>query len=138
MRNRSLLKISALLIIFLVSSAGFYSCTYEKIEYNPCSSTVPDSVSFQSDVLPLFRTHCSTPGCHSGSNPEGNLNLEDSKAYIQLSQPGKGYINLTKPEFSILYTQMNSTSQPMPPTGKLDECKINLILKWIQQGAKNN
>ena len=138
MSNRPLLKISALLIIFFIGSAGFYSCTYDKAENKPCSLTVPDSVSFQSDVLPLFRIHCSTPGCHSGSNPEGNLSLEDSQAYIQLSQPGKGYVNLTKPELSILYTQMNSTTQPMPPTGKLDNCKIKLILKWIQQGAKNN
>lgn len=138
MSNRSLLKISVLLIIFFIGSAGFYSCTYDKAENKPCNTTIPDSVSFQSDILRLFRTHCSTSGCHSGSNPEGNLNLDDAQAYAQLSQPGKGYINLTKPEFSILYTQMNSSSQPMPPTGKLDDCKINLILKWIQQGAKNN
>ncbi|MBK7965547.1 MAG: hypothetical protein IPK10_09795 [Bacteroidetes bacterium] len=73
----------------------------------------------------LFLLHCSTSGCHSGSNPGGNLNLDDAQAFAQLSQPGKGYINLTKPEFSILYTQMNSVSQPMPPTGNWKNVKSN-------------
>ena len=34
---------------------------------------------------------------------------------------------------SIIYIKMNSASQPMPPSGQLDICKKDLILKCIQQ-----
>lgn len=124
-------------LFFLVCGITFYSCKYDVADALPCSNN-PHVVSFTSDVLPLLRTECSTAGCHSGSNPEGNLNLEDAVAYDELWKPGRGYINTSKPEFSLLYTQMISASQPMPPTGKLHDCKIHLILKWIEQGALRN
>jgi hypothetical protein len=124
-------------ITFLICSIIFYSCTYDIAEDLPCDN-IPESVSFSNDILPLVRSHCSTPGCHSGNDPGGNLNLEDSQAYNELWKPGRGYINTAKPNFSVLYSQMISVSQPMPPTGRLSACKTNLILRWIEQGAKNN
>lgn len=124
--------------LFIACGITFYSCKYDKAENQPCNGTTPDTVSFSADVLPIFRASCSISGCHTSASNAGHLNLEDSQAYTELSHQGSGYINLTTPTHSILYSQMNSSSQPMPPTGKLDDCKINLILKWIQQGAKNN
>lgn len=59
-------------------------------------------------------------------------------AYEQLSKEGTGYLNTDVPNHSILYTQLNSLSLPMPPEGKLDQCSIELILKWLEQGALNN
>jgi hypothetical protein len=97
-----------------------------------------DSVSFSTDIVPLFNTYCNISGCHSGSSPEGNFNLESSIAYMELMKPGTGYIDTVTPGFSVLYTQLISVSQPMPPTGKLDDCRIEMVLKWIEQGAKNN
>jgi len=131
-------QFKVMLLLILIGSITFFSCTYRKLNIEPCEGIIPDTVSFNADILPVFRSYCSTSGCHSGSQPEGNLNLEDSVAYSQLHTPGRGYINTTKPEISVLYTQMISTTQPMPPTGNLDDCRINLVLKWIEQGAINN
>ena len=102
----------------------------------PCN--LPDVVSYQNNIQPLFNAHCIDSGCHSGANPGGHLNLEASVSYAQLMKSGSGYIDTLKPEFSVLYSQMNSSSNPMPKTGKLDDCSIGLVLKWIQQKAKNN
>ena len=77
-------------------------------------------------------------GCHSGSNPKGNLNLENSESYEQLWRKKSGYIDTLNPSLSVLYASMNSSSNPMPPAGKLDNCTVELILRWIQQKAKNN
>jgi hypothetical protein len=33
---------------------------------------------------------------------------------------------------------MKSVNNPMPPNGALEKCKLDLILKWIEQGAQNN
>ncbi|HET6225086.1 MAG TPA: hypothetical protein VFF27_02330 [Bacteroidia bacterium] len=113
------------------------SCKYEKAEPLIACET-PSVVSFQKDIQPIFDAHCNTAGCHSGSNPEGNLNLEPSQSYAQLWKKGKGYIDTLNPKFSVFYASMNSTSNPMPPTGKLDACTLALVLKWIEQKAPNN
>jgi hypothetical protein len=116
------------------------SCTYDHEPINPqekvCS--FPDTVSFNKHILPIFNTSCNITGCHSGNQPTGNLNLEPSVAYSQLMKPGKGYIDTITPQYSLLYAQMNSVSNPMPKSGKLDQCTVNLVLKWVQQKAKNN
>ncbi|MCX6182964.1 MAG: hypothetical protein NT150_13665 [Bacteroidetes bacterium] len=113
------------------------ACTYEKIEpVKDCG--LPETVSFSKDVLPLLNANCSYAGCHSGVSPAGGLDLADSVAYKELLKPGSGYVDTLNPSFSILYAQMKSTSNPMPPSGKLDDCKLQLILKWLEQKAKNN
>lgn len=129
---------STLFILVLIAIVSFQSCTYDVLEKEPCTDVIPDSVSFSANILPLFRANCSLSGCHSGSIPAGSLNLEDSQAYTQLTQSGTDYINTATPKISLLYMQMTSVTEPMPPTGPLDECRINLVLKWIEQGAKNN
>lgn len=126
------------LVFLLYCGITFFSCTYKKENNDPCQSTVPDSVSFKRDLIPLFSGNCIASGCHSGGSPAGHLNLEPSLAYAQLSKSGSGYLNVANPTHSLLYSQLNSSSQPMPPTGKMEVCKINLVLKWIEQGAQNN
>jgi len=125
-------------IYFIAGIILLNSCTYTKLDNSPCNTFEMDTVSFNRDVIPLFNSYCNTSGCHSGSIPAGSLSLESSIAYSELMQPGKGYVDTLNPKFSVLYTQMISVSQPMPPTGNLDACKTEMILNWIQQGAKNN
>jgi len=119
---------------FLVFLVG---CTYEKIEpVKDCG--IPATVSFSKDVLPILNANCSYAGCHSGSSPAGGFDIADSVAYKELTHPGSGYVDTLNPTFSILYAEMKSTTTPMPPSGNLEDCKLQLILKWIEQKAKNN
>lgn len=115
----------------------FFSCTYEKVEPDTACVT-PDVVSFSKHIQPILDTHCNMAGCHRGNNPGGNLNLEASVSYAQLWKTKSGYIDTLNPKFSVLYASMNTSSNPMPPAGKLDKCAIDLVLQWIQQKAKNN
>ncbi len=75
---------------------------------------------------------------HSGALPTGNLNLEAGMSYAELHHPGSGYVDTLKPTFSVLYAQMISVTNPIPPTGKLDQCTLGLILGWMEQGANSN
>src|SRR5260221_13180407 len=96
-------------VFLLVMGIIFYSCTSDKKELlKPCEGSVPDTVSFKKDLIPLFHVNCSLSGCHSGGSPQGHLNLEDSLAYSELMKPGKGYIDTSNPTFSVLYSQMTS------------------------------
>ena len=125
------------LIFLFILAVLTDSCTYAHRETVPCA--LPDTVSFSRDIQPIFTTHCNEGvDCHSGSRPGGNLNLEPGKAYAELDDPGSGYLDTIKPRFSLLYAQMISVSMPMPPTGNLDDCTTDLVLKWMEQKAKNN
>lgn len=124
-------QVIAILFLF------FCACTYEKVTPRVLCTT-RDVVSFSKDIQPIFDAHCTTAGCHSGPNPKGNLDLEAVASYTQLWKKKSGYIDTLNPTFSVLYASMNSTSNPMPPIGKLDKCALQLVLKWIEQKAKNN
>lgn len=78
-----------LLVIFLLT-ISWASCTHEK---QAVDCNAPSIVSFQQHIQPIFNQHCATSGCHAGSNPSGNLNLESAVAYAQLTRKGKGYID---------------------------------------------
>ncbi|MEI8203039.1 MAG: hypothetical protein WCH34_08520 [Bacteroidota bacterium] len=77
--------------------------------------------TFSGAVLPTILNFCS--GCHSGSSPSGDINLE---TYSQIA----GATNL--------YSRITNTSSPMPPSGLMDACKITQIKKWIDAGKPNN
>lgn len=92
-------------------------------------------VSFQVDIIPILNTNCNmVSSCHSsgGEVPD----LSEANAYSQLLD--LGYVDTNSPESSKLYVLMNSSSNPMPPGGKLSSDKISNILAWIEQGAQNN
>lgn len=101
-------------------------------------------VSFQNDVQPILNTHCMQ--CHGIDKAaglvlltsyEGVMNSKVTKWKKPIVVPG----NLSE---SWLYLQ-TSTNQPhfrMPPDTlsmiPLNDKEIEIIAKWIQQGAKNN
>lgn len=103
-----------------------------------CVSTLPDTVSYATNVQPLFTQNCALSGCHSGSFPAGGLNLESGNSYTEITKKGSGYVDTLNPQFSVIISSMTSRTEPMPPTGNLSKCDIELIKKWMLQKAKNN
>ena len=129
------LKIIALLAILCF----FSECKHESVSPEIDLCNLPDTVSFSKNLLPLFTGSCALSGCHSGSNPQGGLTLEHDTAYKSLLRKGSGFVDITDPKSSLLYVRLNTASPTtMPATGKLNDCTIKIILKWITQGAKNN
>lgn len=127
---------------FLLIGASLIAtaCKYERFEpvNKNCATPLPEVVSFSKDIQPILNNNCNTANCHTGSAPEGNLNLDPAFAYNQITNPKNGYIDTLDPSSSLFYTQLISVNNPMPPSGKMDDCNIKMILKWIQQGVENN
>ena len=121
-------KLSNLFFGFWLLTFSFSSCTNED-----CKTSV--NLSFSSDIQPIFNDNCATSGCHNTASKEGGLDLSAGKSYAELNKSGSGYINISKPTSSVLYSEMRSD---MPPSGKLDDCTLEKIEKWMAQGAKNN
>lgn len=107
------------------------------------TSASSELVSYNFDIRPILSDKCFA--CHGpdANKQEGGLRLDIAdNAYQALrDNPGMHAIVPGKPELSAAYTRL-VTKDPaliMPPTASnltLSPNEINLIEKWIRQGAK--
>ena len=100
----------------------FGSC--EKVVY-PIPE-LPDSVSYTLDIQPIWDNNCVS--CHSGSR-DPDLRPENSYA----SLINGGYVDTDNPEESILIKKLYGSHD-----ARATETEKQLILLWIEEGAKNN
>ena len=122
------MKIFKLLLFIALAGLVLSSCEYEWIQ--PEKKPIPTEVSFSGDIMPIFDNGCNAGVCHgAGATPP---DLTEANAYNALLDGS--YVDINTPEASILYTTMKSGSMKTY-TNPGDE---DIILAWIQQGAKNN
>ncbi len=129
MQKKSIL--SATIFFILSICLCFTSCEWEQIE--PVE-TMPENVSFQNDVMPIFNQSCNTTGCHNAGGIPPDLSAENAHNVLETGD----MLNMATPENSTLYTRMIDLANPMPIAGILSESQTNIILVWITEGAKNN
>ena len=89
-----------------------------------CDTT---NVTYSGTIAPWLQFKCN--GCHSGSAPQGGLDLTTWAAASTVALDGRmpGAIQHQSPYVS------------MPPAGgMLPQCDIDKVLIWIQDGAPNN
>lgn len=126
--------------VYYLAFAGLMflaACSKDHSSSSACSNC--PTISFKADIIPILSQNCATSGCHTGSAPQARLNLDSASAYSGLTAVGKGYVVAGDPSSSIMYTQMVAgSSQPMPPSGLLDQCTSFKVSCWIKQGAQNN
>lgn len=103
------------------------SCYYDQIPIEP----VPDTISYNEDIQPIFNQSCVQ--CHTtgGINPD----LTAGNSYNALLNGG--YVIPSNAEGSPLYQSLIGNPQ-MPPGAPLSQDKIDLVKKWINDGALNN
>ena len=95
-----------------------------------CYSAICDTsqFSFSQNIKPIFDTYC--VGCHKAGSPS-NINF-DGYSNIKTVLDLPGYI-------SVLFQDIEYVSaNPMPKTGKMPDCKIIQMKKWINAGYLNN
>ncbi len=90
----------------------------------PCD---PTESTFAATIFPLNQQFCF--GCHNDNLASGNVNLKDYNNILPYITDGS-YLG------SIEHL---SDFANMPPSGgKMSDCRINQIKKWIDEGAQNN
>ena len=101
-------------------------------------TVVPEEpkVSFKDDILPIFKNHCQV--CHRRSNlhfPKAGLDLSSHKGTMKVVDPG--WSKQSPIYWRIRADQVPFTRMPLakPP---LSAEQIQLIIDWIDEGAKNN
>ncbi|NOR88380.1 MAG: hypothetical protein GQ527_12295 [Bacteroidales bacterium] len=84
------------------------------------------NVSFSADISVIISNSCLS--CHSGSSPNGGVSLTNYSEISSLASSGK---------LLDVITGTNGASL-MPPGAAMDDCRINKITKWIEDGSQNN
>lgn len=107
------------------------------------ASRVPDEISYNFDIRPIFSDKCFA--CHGpdANKREAGLRLDDAEsAFAALKEhPNSHALVAGKPELSVAFQRIISKDSAlmMPPPAshlKLTPHEVALIEKWIKQGAK--
>lgn len=92
------------------------------------------AVDFKQEILPIFESRCFK--CHGNGEAKGSLSLEPAeiKNHIKAS----GQIAPGNSERSVLMERLTTddSEEKMPRNGTLAQAQIELIKKWIDEGAK--
>ncbi|PSR52846.1 hypothetical protein AHMF7605_04550 [Adhaeribacter arboris] len=126
-----------------ITAAGFLQACTSGSDSNSSAGSLPDQVSYNFDIRPILSDNCYA--CHGpdANKREAGLRLDIAEeAYKALEEnPTAHALVPGKPELSVVYQRISSpdTAMVMPPAGsnlKLTTREIQLIQKWIKQGAK--
>jgi hypothetical protein len=126
-------KISQFLMMVIISMMAT-SCYYDELPYEAPAGPLPETVSYKSDVQPLWDQNCT--GCHKTGATKPDLTAVNS--YAALTTANK-YVVPSNAAGSFLYKCLIGQGGPlMPPNGAMSAAKIALVEKWINDGALNN
>ncbi|MCX6140584.1 MAG: hypothetical protein NTX15_07135 [Candidatus Kapabacteria bacterium] len=95
------------------------------------------SVCFTRDVLPILLSNCTMAECHDSYRPEEGIDLT---SYVTIMNGGKSIVKPGNPGGSKLYESLvtsESEERMPPPPRSLTQAQIDLIAKWIREGATN-
>ncbi|MEZ6062991.1 MAG: LpqB family beta-propeller domain-containing protein [Planctomycetaceae bacterium] len=96
-------------------------------------------VSFSKQIHPIFQAKCQ--GCHQPAKASGSFVMTDFDKLLGGGESEEKAIVPGKPDESYLVLQITPEdgSAAMPPKGDaLSAVEIDLIRKWIEQGARND
>ncbi len=112
-------------LFFLMTISSCYYDNYDDLAVgvDKCDTL---SMTYTVNVSPIMTQYCT--GCHSGNAPAGNIPLSN---YVQVKTAAdNGSLEGT--------IQHKSGYSPMPKNQpSLNNCEINKISAWINQGTQN-
>lgn len=99
----------------------------------PCDSQI---VYFDLQVLPVLISNCAFSGCHDAESAEDGVVLISYETVIETADVEA--FNLDDSElYEVLVDDDEEERMPPAPTASLSPDLINLIAKWILQGAED-
>ena len=101
------------------------------VSFTAAYSQTPNKIDFSRDVQPIFRTNC--VGCHGPSQQMNGLRLDRKSSLLSGRRVIPGSL-----ENSFLYRRLVGASEygpQMPPTGALRPEQVDVVKRWIEQGA---
>jgi hypothetical protein len=117
-------KLIFILLGFIVMVAAAAGCAYTKKDVVQVPCVIADTIFYTRDVVPILQNNCYR--CHSSASDVAGILLDNYNALKFYAQNGD------------LYGAISHAGgyPPMPEDGgKLSDCNISLIKKWIDTGT---
>ena len=99
----------------------------------PKLPTGKETVSFGLHVAPIILENCAQ--CHINNNPRGNFSMADFRGLLRGGDGGNPIEPGNSANSPIVKRLRGDGVEVMPPGGKLDDKIINIVAKWIDEGA---
>ncbi len=114
------------------------------------------TVSFSRDVQPTFTARCTQGGCHSATNPAGDMSLtapgtvsrlvnQPTSTDCNAAVPNVPRVKPSDPRNSMLWRKTSNDptkcfdAMPLPfSLSMISPCEFSKLEAWIQQGALDN
>lgn len=131
-----------MLFQFLASARFSLTMAVGLILLSPSFASADDvtPVSYQTQILPILRSNCF--GCHQGAKQLGEYMMTDFAAMARGGETGSPAIVPGDATASHLIDQIELhdgvAEMPKPPQRPLHETEIELIRRWINEGAVND
>ncbi len=108
-----------LIAVTVIAQSCYYDNKAENYGRYACDSANP---TYTANIQPIINQNCI--GCHGSSGPSGGVSLHTYD--LVKAQALKGSLSGT--------LKNTSPYSLMPPGGKLSDCKIGQVDKWIRNG----
>ncbi len=95
-------------------------------------TTAAQAEFFEIKIRPLLAEHCYR--CHGPDRQQGKLRLDQQTTMLAGGESGPAVVP-GNPAESLLVEAINYDGLEMPPDGKLNQGKIDILTEWIRQGA---
>lgn len=99
----------------------------------PKLPTGKETVSFGLHVAPIILENCAQ--CHITNNPRGNFSMADFRGLLAGGDGGNPIKPGNSANSQIIKRLRGDGVDVMPPSGKLDDKVIDVVAKWIDEGA---
>ena len=128
------------LLLCTVVVFAFFAARSECADQHTKKPEESGPVSYFRDIRRIFQQQCQ--GCHQPAKSQGGYIMTSHKTLLDKPNSGDPGIVPGKPELSVLVRQITSQEgkPPTMPKGRdpLTQRDVDLIKKWIAQGAKDD
>ena len=131
MKNKNVKNI----FLIILGTSFLFACMHKVPNTNTNQSNT-STICFERDILPIFTSNCTQSSCHNNTNAADgyiliNYNSITSKGII------KGDAENSK-IYKVLIEKELEDRMPLSPNPALSTTQINLIKRWINEGAVNS
>jgi len=129
------LTLVILIICLLACATGCYNNSYNKL-YPAANTSTCDTanISYSKDIAPIIASNCFNPGngCHDAAGSSTSLFNYETYAGILPNIQSGDLIN------DINWTPLRGKNDMPKNANKLQQCDINKITRWINEGYPDN
>ncbi len=113
--------------------------TAQAVDETEKAAPTARKISYYKDIRPIFQTHCQ--GCHQPAKKGGDYVMTDFPLLLKGGESEETAVVANKPDESYLISLISKTDgvAEMPQNkNPLADSEVDLIRKWITQGAEND